>query len=140
VRLGIAQSLEALGRAREAEAEFQAAIREHSQLQPANRGRADFDPRLHYAVFLYRQGRTEEARTPADAVARDHPNSPRARYEAGRILHQLGDLEAAARELEAAVQLGHGAPAHLLLGKVYMRVGKAAEAQKHLEAGAAKAQ
>ncbi|HYO84157.1 MAG TPA: tetratricopeptide repeat protein [Bryobacteraceae bacterium] len=133
VTLGIAQALEALEQAPEAESSFRAAVREHAGKQ----SHPEFDPRLHYAVFLYRQGRTAEALPMAQAAATDNPGSGRAQFELGRVHYALTDLEKAAAHLEQAVKNGHGAPAHLLLGKTYMRLGRTEAAQQHLKAGAA---
>ena len=135
VRLGLAQALEALGRDAEAAKEFNAAVRAWGESPREGRASADFDPRLHLAVFLFRQGRAEEALGPARASVQDFPSAGRPRFELGRVLYQIGQLNAAAVELEKAVSFGYGAAAHLLLGKVYLRLGRPAEAQKHLAAG-----
>lgn len=135
VRLGIAQALEALGRDDEAAKEFESAVRAWEESAREGRGSADFDPRLHQAVFLFRQGKVKEALAPARAAVQDFPNAGRPRFELGRVLYQLGQLDASAAELEKAVEFGYGAPAHLLLGKAYLRLGRSAEAEKHLAAG-----
>lgn len=122
VRLGIAQAEEALGRASEAEADFRSAVAEYTKAPAAMRGRPDFDPRLHYAVFLFRQGRTEEAFTPAEASVADYPASGRAHLELGRIQYQLGKLTEAHRLLRRAVEIGAGEPAVLLLRKLETRL------------------
>ena len=132
VTLAIAEAHEALGNAAEAEAAFRNAMREDS-----GGGSADFDPQLHYAVFLYRQGRSRDALPAAEAARTRHPQSGRAHFELGRIQFSVGDLDRAAATLEQAVQLRYGAAAHLLLGKVYMRLGRTEAAQEHLKAGAA---
>ena len=135
VHLGIAQALEALGRNAEAAKEFDAAVRGWTDSPRDARGTADFDPRMHQAVFLFRQGRAADALGPARAAVADFPSAGRPRFELGRVLYQLGDLQAAAVELEKAVAYGHGSPAHLLLAKAYLRLGRAADAEKHLAAG-----
>ena len=132
VTLAIAQAHEALGKAAEAETAFRNAMREHS-----GGASADFDPQLHYAVFLYRQGRIREALPAAEAAQARYPQSGRAHFELGRIQLSLGELDKAAASLEQAVRLRYGAAAHLLLGKVYMRLGRTDAAQEHLKAGAA---
>ena len=137
VRLGIAQALEALGRDSEAAKEFAAAITAWNKSPRDGRGSADFDPRMHQAVFLFRQGKPEQALAPARAAVEEFPASGRPRFELGRVLYQLGQLEAAVGELEKAVAFGYGAPAHLLLGKAYLRLGRTADAEKHLAAGQA---
>ena len=134
VTLAIAQAHEARGSTKDAESMFRKAIEEGSSPN------ADYDPQLHYAVFLYRLGRTAEALAPAEAALKRHPRSGRAHFEVGRIHFALGHLDKAATTLEGAVQFGHGAPAHLLLGKTYMRLGKADAAEPHLKAGGAAVQ
>lgn len=133
VHLGIAQALEALGRAGESEPQFLAAVRLYESAPETQRGSADFDPRLHYAVFLFRQGRIQEALKPAHAATATHPNSGRARFELGRLLYQEGDLRESASELEKAVSLGFGQAARLMLGKVYLRLGRTEDARKQLD-------
>lgn len=122
VRLGIAQAEEALGRASDAEADFRSAINEYSKAVASLRGRPEFDPRLHYAVFLFRQGRTEAALSPARASVSDYPRSGRAHFEVGRILYQLGNLAEAHASLVRAVELNAGEPAVLLLRKLETRL------------------
>ncbi len=121
----IAQALEALGRASEAEHSFRQALRS---------GRSP-DTRVRYAVFLFRQGRTEEALKPLqDALQRD-PAHFDANLEAGRVLLQLGRLDDAVRHLDRALQSRPGASqAHLLAARALQRAGKHAEAEKHLRA------
>ena len=134
VRLAFAQALEALDRPGESEKEYLAAIRALGQGPKVS---PDLDPRLHYAVFLFRQGRGKDALAPARAVVEAHPGSGRARFELGRILANDDDLQGAAAELAHAVEFGYGTPAHLLLGKVYARLGRLEESQKHLAAARA---
>ena len=115
IHLGIAQALEALDRPAEAEREFHTAIKDRQTSLP------DFDPRLHYAIFLFRQGRTAEALAPAQQIVAEHPESGRARYELGRIEYHLGQLQAAIRDLERASALGHAA-AQPMLAKARARL------------------
>jgi len=127
VLLASAQTLEALGRAAESEGRFRQAIR--STLKPL---RPLDDPRLHYGVFLIRQGRAQEA---VGELERAQP-SARALAERGRALSQLERLGDAASALEKAVALDpRHWTAHLLLGKVYQRLGRLAEAERHLKLG-----
>jgi Flp pilus assembly protein TadD len=124
VHLGIAQSQEALGKAEVAEREFRTAIAGYQKLAPGARGSPDFDPRVHYALFLFRQGRIAEAEPPARSAVADSPTSARARYELGRVLYHLGQLNEAEAELRQAVSLGFGPPAELMLGKTLARMGR----------------
>lgn len=136
VHLGIAQAFEGLAQPTQAEPEFRTAVTFFEALPDKERGRPDFDPRVHYATFLYRQGRLPEALQSAHRVIASWPEYGRGHFEAGRILHQQGKLKEASDALEKAVKTGAGAPAHLLLGSVYLRLGRAAEAERHLTAGA----
>lgn len=135
VHLGIAQAHEGLGEAAEAESAFRKAISLFESLPQNQRGRPDFDPRVHYATFLYRQARLDEALAAAERITAEAPAFGRGHFEKGRILYQQGKLEAAAAALEKAVQYNAGAPAHLLLGQVYQRLGRTADAERHLNAG-----
>ena len=127
VLLAAAQALEALGRASESEGRFEDAIR--STLKPL---RPEDDPRLHYGVFLIRQGRAKEA---VQELVRAQP-SARALAETGRALSQLDRTAEAAAALEKALALDpRHWTAHLLLGKAYLRLGRAAEAEPHLRLG-----
>jgi Flp pilus assembly protein TadD len=97
----------------------------------------DYDPRLHYSVFLYRQARLEEALAAIRPVAADYPRAARPRVELGRALLQLGRLEEAARVLEEAVTVdAQSGQAHLLLGRIYARLGQADKAANHSRLGA----
>ena len=136
VHVAIAQAQEGLGNPRDAEPEFRKAISLFVTLPANQRGLPDFDPRVHYSTFLYRQGRLDEALPVAQQAASDWPDYGRAHYEVGRILHQQGKAESAATALETAVSRGGGPAAHLLLGQVYMRLGRTADAERHLKAGA----
>ena len=129
---GLGLALEALGRDAEAEAHLREAIR----LGPG-RWHAEDDPRVDYGVFLFRQGRTREALAPLEAALKDFADSARHRFELGRVLAQLDQLEAAVTHLERAVAVDprHWA-AHLLLGKTYLRLGKVEQAEPHLRIGA----
>jgi tetratricopeptide (TPR) repeat protein len=127
----MAQAQEALGKAEEAESSFREAIRKER-----GQARADEDPRIDYGVFLYRQGRTEEALKPLEEAAKVRAQSARAQGELGRVLFQLGRWKEAAPRLEKAVQLdGKLWWAHLLLGQAYMRLGRSEEGRRHLEMG-----
>jgi tetratricopeptide (TPR) repeat protein len=126
----LALSLEALGKATEAGDAFRQAVR-------LNRGAApDEDPGIDYAVFLFRQGRAEDAIDPLESALRRHPDAARAHLELGCIQLALDHLEAAAAHLERALALDpRSARAHLLLGKVYLRQGKPQAAEEHLRQG-----
>ena len=122
-----ALSFAALGRASEAEAAFRQAIRLENHASPAD------DPSIDFGVFLYRQGRTEEALAPLNAVVARHRDVARAQLELGCVLLALDRLTEAAAHLEKAVALDpQSQRAHMLLGKTYLRLGKPELAGPHL--------
>lgn len=126
----IAEALEALGRAAEAEKRFRAAI--------ARRDAAAERARTAYARFLIRAGRTEDALVPLREALTGNPDSAEAHFQMGRALQQLDRVEEALPHLERAVALEPGrAPAHLLLARVYRRLGRAAEAERAEKAASA---
>ncbi len=127
LHLATALALEALGRAGESEKQFRVSI--GASPQP---GRPDDDPRLHFGVFLMRQGRTKEAVSWLERA----PQCARASTEIGRALAALEQPAAAVQALERAVALDATYwNAHLLLGKLYLRLGRAADAERHLKLG-----
>jgi Flp pilus assembly protein TadD len=125
-----AMSLEALGRADDARAAFEQAMRlpDHS---PPNE-----DPGIDFGVFLFRQAQAAEALPVLrDAVAR-HPDASRAHLELGCVLLAVNLVEESVAHLERAAALEPGnARAHLLLGKAYLRTGKAELAHRELDQG-----
>ena len=126
----LALSLEALGQAAEAGDAFRQAVR-------FNRGSApNEDPGIDYGVFLFRQGRAEDAIAPLESALKRHPDAARAHLELGCIQLAMDHLAEAAAHLERALALEtHNARAHLLLGKVYLRQGKTQAAEEHLRLG-----
>jgi Flp pilus assembly protein TadD len=100
------------------------------------RGSADEDPGIDYGVYLFRQGRAEQALAPLEDALKRHPNAGRAHLELGCVLLALDRVDDAASHLERAVALDPAsARAHLLLGKAYLRLGKAEAAEEHLRQG-----
>ncbi len=127
----LALSLEALGQAGDAGDAFRQAVRLNRASAPNE------DPGIDYGVFLFRQGRAQEALGPLETVLKRHPDAARAHLELGCIQLSLDHLPEAAAHLERAVALDPSAPrAHLLLGKVYLRQGKPEAAEEHLRQGA----
>jgi protein O-GlcNAc transferase len=125
-----ALSLEALGRAAEADAAFQQAMR-LDQHSPPNE-----DPAIDYGVFLYRTGRAQEALAALQAALQRHPDAARAYLESGCVLLELDRVTDAAGRLERAIALDpQSARAHLLLGKAYLRLGKTELARQQLDQG-----
>jgi Tfp pilus assembly protein PilF len=113
----LAQAHDALGRIEPAERDYRKACQDDSasskMLDP---------PCLLYGVFLFRQGRIDEAVQRLEQAAREHARHPRAHFELGRVLYQAGRLPAAVQQLQQAVMLGHGEAAALLLDKARRRL------------------
>ncbi len=127
IHLAVAQSLEALGRAAEAEKRFEQSL----AASPAP-ARAEDDPRLHFGVFLQRQGRTGESIAPLRAAR----PSAKSLTELGRAMVHLDRIGEAVVVFEKAVALdARYWTAHLLLGKAYLRLGRPEEADRHLKLG-----
>lgn len=131
VHQGAGLALEALGRSAEAEARLRRAVKEHTQ-QSAGLD----DPRIDLGAFLFRHARAAEALPLLEAAARDNPASSRAFFEMGHALAALDRNEDAARSLRKSVEIDPANfPAHLLLGKVCLRLGLSDEGRKHAEIG-----
>jgi Tfp pilus assembly protein PilF len=129
IHLGIAQALEALGQAEEAEEEFKRTLSLSQNKDPG--------PGAAYALFLVRQGRFEEASGPAEEVLKRFPESAEAHIQLGRTLLERGKVADAIPHFERAVAIEPAsAQAHLLLAKAYVRAGRLPEAQPHFEAAA----
>jgi tetratricopeptide (TPR) repeat protein len=131
VHRAVALNFAALGSSTEAERHYVKAVQ--LDVRAARQGE---DPRVDYAAFLFRQGRTEEALGPLQAAVRDVPSSARANAELGRVLLHLNRLDGAAACLEKAVAVEPGNwNAHLLLGRVYLRLGRANEGEREMLMG-----
>lgn len=134
VQQGIAQAQEALGQSKAAERHFRTAITLNARAPRDERMRPDEDPRVLYAVFLFRQGRANDALESLTAVIADYPDAARARLEMGRTLYHLGRFPEAATHLERATTLDRDSgTAHLMLARTYLRLGRDADAQRHNE-------
>jgi Flp pilus assembly protein TadD len=128
-RLARAESLEALGRAPQAEQEFKTSLTLCRNSDPK--------PAVAYAQFLIRQARAPEAIPRLEEALTAHPTNPEAHLWLGRALFDTNKLEAALPHLERAATLSPTNPqAHLLLAKALIRLGRAAEAQPHLDQAA----
>lgn len=127
-RSTIAECLEALGRTEDAEREYRSTVT------------ADANPqyKVRLAVFLFRQGRADEAVAPLQEALKLSPDDFEANLEMGRVLFEQADFSHAIPFLETALRVRSGsAQAHLLAAKVYQRLGKDSEAQQHLKAARA---
>ena len=129
IRLGIAQALEALGKAVEAEKTFRATLTLGQTSDP--------QPGVALGLFLVRQGRSEEAIGLLDEVLRAFPSSAEAHLQLGRALLEQDKIAQALPHLEQAAKAQPtSAQAHTLLAKAYVRSGRVTEAQPHFEAAA----
>jgi tetratricopeptide (TPR) repeat protein len=83
-------------------------------------------PYLNLGILLARTNRSADA-VPLLLQAKDiAPNSTKVRYQLGKAYFDLGQLEKARPELEAAVRIDpKSRESHYLLGRVYQRLGKA---------------
>ena len=126
-RSTMAECLEALGRTKDAEREYTFAA-------------VDANPqyKVRWAVFLFRQGRADEAVAPLREALKISPGDFEANLEMGRVLFEQGKLLDALPFLETALRAQPGSTqAHLLAAKVCQRLGRNAEAQQHLKAAQA---
>jgi tetratricopeptide (TPR) repeat protein len=115
----------------EAERRFLTAIR---SFRPS--GGTTQDPRLDYGAFLVRQGRAGEALEPLRGSLSARSDSAAANAELGRAFLDLDRPGEALPWLEKAVRIDPRAwSARMLLGKAYLRVGRAEEGQRELSKG-----
>ncbi len=129
IHLGIAQALEGLGKAAEAEKEFRGTLLLGQTSDP--------QPSVALGLFLVRQGRSAEAIGLLDEVLRAFPSSAEAHLQLGRALLEQDKIAQALPHLEQAAKAQPAsAQAHTLLAKAYVRSGRAADAQTHFEAAA----
>ncbi|MBK5290563.1 MAG: tetratricopeptide repeat protein [Acidobacteriia bacterium] len=127
IRNGLGLSLEALGHSQEAEREYRAAV----ESRPT--GHVNEHPLINLGVLLGRQGRTTEAVTCLREAVGRVPASARAHFEFGRALQETGGNPEAAAELEKAITIEPSRwAAHVLLGKIYLRMGREEEGRRHL--------
>ena len=120
--------LDAMGRWSEAEPLYRKAIEVDTGAE---------DPRVDYGVGLSRQGRADEAVEALKLAVQFGRQPRRAELELGRVFLQLERFHEARPHLEKAVALSpESSAAHLLLGKLYGRLGLPEKAAFHLEIGA----
>jgi tetratricopeptide (TPR) repeat protein len=129
VHRSMARNFEVLGRPGDAERHFRECIRLQGGRAPSG-----VDPRVDYGAFLFRQGRAAEALAPLEQAAA--AGAARAHAELGRVLLDLGRVEAAAASLERAVEANpRDWAAHLLLGKAYYRLGRSGDGERQTRLG-----
>ena len=118
VLMAIGQSREALGQAAEAEAAYQKSIASRA-LDRAPKG--ELEPEAAFGLFLYRQGRMEEAASTLSKAG------PAGRFNYARALFQLGRLD----ESLAILQPVLSREGHELASRIYYRQGKTALGDQH---------
>ena len=84
-------------------------------------------------MFLFREGKMDEAIPEFQAALTHNPNHPEAHYHLGRTLFLRGDLQGAKIQYLEAGRLDPKAPVHNELGVVYMKLGQAAKAIEQFE-------
>ena len=128
-RLARAESLDALGRATPAEAEYRQAITLCRNADPK--------PAVGYAQYLVRQGRAFDAIPALEEALAAHGRNAEVQIWMGRALVETNRIRDAVPHLERAVALApSSAQAHLLLAKAYTRLGRQADARPHFELAA----
>jgi len=120
-----------MGRVGEAEEHLRRAVKEnHGQARPEE------DPRVELGAFLVRQARAAEALVPLEQAVQDSPLAARGQFELGRAFAELDRLDSAVVHLSKAAKLEpNNWTAHLLLGKIYFRLGRHEEGEKEVRIG-----
>lgn len=91
--------------------------------------RVDPEARRHYAEALWRQGNADEAVTQIEAALQLAPNDPVPLIRAAQMHLALGQVEAAHRHVERAIDLDpQSAPAWTVRGRVRRQTGLVREA------------
>ncbi len=86
------------------------------------------------ARIAVKEGNDAEAMRLLEYVIRTNPKDVDARVELADIRHKTGQYEAAVRILQEALSFDpRNGRAHFLLGKVFTRLGKPAEAEQHFK-------
>src|SRR5437660_10149446 len=79
-------------------------------------------------MFLFRDGKLDQAIPEFEAAVKYNPNHPEAHYHLGRTLYVKGDYEGAKRHYEETARLDPKSPVHNGLGAVYFRLGQTSQA------------
>ena len=120
-----AQCLEALGQPDNAEGEHRKAIADDPTGQY----------RVRYAIFLFRQGRVDEAIPPLTEALKLSPQDFEGNLQMGRVLFEQEKFSNALEFLDKALQIRPtSTEAHLLAAKVCQQLSRKSEAEKHLKA------
>lgn len=127
IRTGRGQAFDALNRPG-AESELRKAVEAKKK---DGRPPGEVDPLLALTSLLYRQGKANEVVKLLQA-ATGYEGLASYRYQLGKALLSEGNLQAAERELLAAISLQANYPeAHGLLSRLYDRLGKPKLAEQH---------
>ncbi len=90
------------------------------------------------ALTLLQQGNNDEGIALLEEVAAEAPQFSAPRIDLGIAYHRTGDLEAAERNLELALELNEDHPiTHNELGIIYRKTGRFADARQSYEAALA---
>ncbi len=90
-----------------------------------------------YAMFLFRDGKLDQAIPEFEAALKYNPNHPEAHYHLGRALYVKGDYEGAKAHYLETARLDPKAPVHSGLGAAYFRLGQTSEAITRVQRSAA---
>ncbi len=121
-------SYTALGRAEEAIAAYEAAIKWQAPGANQNPG-----PFLNLGTLLLEQNRPRDAVSHLRRAVELSPTEPRGHEQLGKMYLQLDDVPRGVSELETAVQLDpDSAPLHFILGQAYRRAGLIDKAKAEL--------
>jgi tetratricopeptide (TPR) repeat protein len=88
-------------------------------------------PYLNYGILLSKLDRNEEALKLLQQAAHKSPGSAKAQFEFGRVLLQVGSVEAAKTSLLRALEIDPTLPrAHYFLGNAYQRLHETEKADE----------
>ena len=91
----------------------------------------DFDANLYLGALLYKQRNLDEAKIYLDRALKLRPDDLMARYESAILKSTSGDLESAAKELEAVVkQNPDWLEPHVQLASLYYKLHRPADGAK----------
>ena len=79
-------------------------------------------------MFLFRDGKLDQAIPEFEAALKYNPNHPEAHYHLGRALYVKGNYEGAKAHYLQAARLDPTAPVQSGLGAAYFRLGQTSEA------------
>ncbi len=124
---------ETLALALEAEGNLEGALEEYRQAVRWNTGTqaSSASPHLNFGILLYKLDQLRESEEQLRRARELGPKDWQACFELGKLYLRQEKLEAAARELEAALKLGtaDAGRVYYLLAQVYARMGREDDAR-----------